>query len=267
MISKLIDRLLSPVRDGLARALVSAGLRPNHVTVLGMLLTVGAGVAIALGPGFWRTWALGLLVAAGAADLLDGAMAKRGSLKTPFGGLLDSTCDRIGDAALFLGTAFHFLVPDEADPAARANLTLGLLAGLGLLWAYLVSYVRARADEACAQAHGGFWQRPERLVTLLLGLAFHHMTIATWVLGIWPATTVAHRLWRAARTCPAAPGGPPRPAPDLGPPGLAGVVLWRWRRGTIPFDIQAGMVVALCVFVDLPAADPLREALARWVGA
>jgi len=47
--SELINCVVSPCRDGVARGLLRVGLRPNHVTVLGMLLTVGAGVAIASG--------------------------------------------------------------------------------------------------------------------------------------------------------------------------------------------------------------------------
>lgn len=265
MISELINRLLSPCRAVLARALIRLGLRPNHVTVLGMLLTVGAGVAVAAGPACWRTWAVGFIVAAGAADLLDGAMAKVGSLKTPFGAALDSVCDRVGDAALYLGMVFYYL----AEPAGwgggepGGNLTLAAVSGVGLVWAYLVSYIRARAEAEMAgiAAGGGFWQRPERLVTLILGLGFHHLPTTVWILGTLPATTVAHRLWRARRELLG------RPVAADEPRGLLGVVLWRHRRGTIAFDVYAGAIILMCVFWNVPAADPLRRALARLVGA
>jgi len=279
MISNLIGRLVRPVREGVARGLLRVGLRPNHVTVLGMLLTVGAGVAVATGKAWWP-WAVGLVVAAGACDMLDGAMAQLGGAKSRFGGVLDSICDRVSDAALYLGPAAYFVVRPDGPPGAAPNLTLGLLAAAGLVWAYLVSYVRARAERVVPWCGGGFWQRGERVVTILLGLAFGHLVIAVWILGLWPLTTVAHRLWRARRACEAQDGRMDESAARLGglagrgrraraiePRGLAGLLLWRWERGTVPFDLHAGTVIAMLVFVNLPEADPLRGLLARLVGA
>jgi len=241
-------------------------MRPNHVTVVGMLLTVAAGVAVACGRAHWRPLAIGLLIGAGACDLLDGAMANLGRLRTCFGAILDSVNDRIGDAALFLGAAFYFaLHPDEPDEPA--NLTLALLAALGLLWAFLTSYLRTRATEEGAEAYGGFWQRGERVVTMLLGIAFLHLATAVWILGIFPLATVAHRLWRAHRTCPQADGSPGTTPRDDEPRGLLGIILFRWRRGTVPFDIQAGATVALLVLLDMPPVDPLRRLVEWLVGA
>jgi len=263
MVSRLIDILVAPVRDGLARGLVRTGLRPNHVTVLGMLCTVGAGVAIAAGQDYWRAWAVSLLVAAGACDLLDGSMANVGGLRTRFGAVLDSTCDRVSDAALYFGIVFYYVMRPAEWGAAAPNITLAVLAAAGLVWAYLVSYIKARAGNEGADAGGGFWQRAERVVTILLGLSFHHLPTAVWILGLAPIATVAHRLWRARRACAAAEGGE---APGDGPPGFWGVLLWRWKRGTIPFDLQAGATIAALVFWDLPPIDPLREAVARLIG-
>jgi len=279
MISHRIARLIHPIREGLARALLYVGLRPNHITVLGMLLTVGAGVAVAAGKAWWP-WAVGLVVAAGACDMLDGTMAQLGGAKSRFGGILDSICDRVGDGALYLGPALYFAARPDAPAPAEANLTLVLLAGLGLLWAYLTSYIRARAETVVPWCGGGFWQRGERVVTILLGLAFGHLVVAVWILGLWPLTTVAHRLWRARRACAVQDGrmdesavrlgglaGRGRRARAIEPRGLAGLLLWRWDRGTVPFDLHAGAVIAMLVFVNLPEADPLRDLLALLVGA
>ena len=260
MVSKLINILVGPVRDGLARGLVRAGLRPNHITLLGMLCTLGAGVAIAAGRDHWRAWAVSLLVGAGACDLLDGSMANVGGLRTRFGAVLDSTCDRASDAALYLGMAFYYMTRPDEWGGASPNVTLAVLAGAGLVWAYLISYIKARAGNEGVEAGGGFWQRPERVVTILLGLGFHHLPTAVWILGVAPIATVAHRLWRVRRGCAAA-------APGDGPDGFWGVLLWRWRRGTLPFDLQAGATIAALVFWDLPPIDPLREVVARLIGA
>jgi CDP-diacylglycerol--glycerol-3-phosphate 3-phosphatidyltransferase len=267
MISRQIGRFFSYLRDRLARVLVRLGVRPNVLTVLGMLLTVGAGVGLALGPACWRTWVVGLLVAAGACDLLDGAMAKLGRLESRFGGVLDSVCDRVSDAALYLGPALYFIAwPDDPHPVeARPNLTLVLLAGAGLLWASLISYIKARAEVAGARGGGGFWQRPERIVTILLGAAFGHVTTAIWILGLWPLATVAHRIWHARLSCAAAEAG--GTVDDRVPQGLLAVLLWRWKRGTVLFDIHAGTVILMLIFWDIPAIDPLRDLAAWWVGA
>ena len=264
MISDLIARLMCPARDAIGRALLRLGLTPNVITLLGMLFTVGVGVAAALGQACWRPWAFTLVIAAGACDMLDGAMAKLGDRRTRFGAIFDSTCDRVGDAALYLGPAFYYIVRPDAPPGTPANLTLVGLAGLGLLWAYLISYIRARASNEGLRADGGFWQRPERIVTVWLGLGFHHLPTALWILGIAPAATVLHRLWRVRQA--------DRPQPalwavnDYGPPGLAGVLLFRWPRGTLAFDIQAGATILALLFWDLPAIDPLRTVLGGLVG-
>ena len=264
--SELINRVIAPCRDGVARGLVRVGLRPNHITALGMLLTVAAGVAIACGREYWRAWAVTLIIAAGACDILDGAMAKVAGRVTRFGAIFDSTCDRASDAALFLGPVFYYLLrPDaEGHDAAAPNVTMAALAGLGLVWAQATSYLRARAVAEGAEAHGGFWQRGERVVTMLLGLAFHHLSTAVWILGVAPVATVVHRLWRAARTTPGPDGSPPNPPAEDEPRGLLGVLLFRWRRLTVPFDIQAAGTIALLVFVSFPEPDWLRQ-LVAWL--
>jgi len=277
MISKQIGRFYIYPRNIVAGALMGLGLRPNHLTVLGMLLTLGAGVSLAAGRAYWPTWFVGLLVGAGACDLLDGAMAKLGRLESRFGGFLDSVCDRIGDAALYLGPAFYYIArPGAPEADARPNLTLAMLAVVGLVWAYLISYIKARAETAGGRAGGGFWQRPERVVTILLGAGFGHLATALWILALWPLTTIAHRIWVAARTCiavdRAASESAGRPAasdesPDAGLRGLPGLVLWRWRRGTVPFDIHAGTVILMLVFWDIPETDWLRDLLARLLPA
>jgi len=284
VISNQIARFYLYPRDAVAHALIRVGVRPNHMSILGLLLTIGAGVGLAAGRAYWPTWCVGLLVGAGACDLLDGALAKLGGMETRFGAALDSICDRIGDAALYLGPAFYFIrLPDEPEAAgARPNLTLALLACIGLVWAYLISYIKARAEAAGGRGGGGFWQRPERVVTIILGAGFGHVATALWILALWPLATVAHRLWRAARTCAAADRAAGAPAgaaeaagasaavaglPDDNPRGLLGLVLWRWRRGTAAFDVHAGAVIAMVVFWHIPETDWLRDLLARWVGA
>jgi CDP-diacylglycerol--glycerol-3-phosphate 3-phosphatidyltransferase len=266
MISELIGRIFSWWREALARALIKAGVRPNLLTILGMLFTVGAGAALAAGRAYWLPATATMLFMAGACDLLDGAIAKLGDLRSRFGAVLDSTLDRLGDAALYIGLALYFMFrPGETGEDARMNVTLVALALAGLVWAYLISYIKARAENEGAQGGGGFWQRPERILTILLGAAFGHVQTAVWILGIWPLTTVAHRIWHARRTCAAVDAAGGGEAAAVAPQGPLALVLWRWGRGTLPFDLHAGAVILMVVLWDIPLVDPLRDLAAWWV--
>ncbi len=264
MILEHVGALFTWLTRGCSRGLLGLGLRPNHVTVVGMLLTVGAGVALAAGRAGWPV-AAGLIVAAGGCDMLDGTMATLGGLKSRLGGIVDSVADRVSDAALYLGPLVYFArQPDAGGPP---NLTLMVLAGAGLTWAYLISYIRARAECEVVFAGGGFWQRGERVVTILLGTLFGHVTTAVWILGLWPLTTVAHRAWRAGAACRLVREGRQGEVEGLQPRGLWKVVLWGHPRGGVPFDLHAGAVILLLVFVDVPAVDPLGLLVARLGGA
>ena len=160
------------------------------------------------------------------------------------------------------------MVRPDAPSGTPPNLTLALLAATGLLWAYLISYVRARAEAEMSWCGGGFWHRGERVAAVLLGVAFGHLTTAVWILGIWPLATVGHRVWRAARGCAGTPGALAVAADaPAGPTGLSGLVLWRWKRGSVPFDLHAAAVIAMLVFWEVPEVDPLRTLLSGMVGA
>jgi phosphatidylglycerophosphate synthase len=202
---------------------------------------------------------------AGACDMLDGTMAKLGNLQSRFGGILDSCCDRVSDFALYAGAGGYFLLHPgvAADGSPQPNLTLVLLAAMGFLWGFLISYIKARAENVVPSCGGGFWQRGERVVTFLTGLTFCHLTTIVWILGIWPLATVAHRLWRARRACAMGPGASAEAIEALRPQGWLALVLWKWDRRGIPFDIHVGIPILMLALWDIPAADPLREFLAH----
>ena len=100
-----------------ARALQRIGFTPNAVTLLGFLVTCVAAVLVAMG--HLRIGAL-VFLAGGALDLFDGALARLSNKTTPFGAMLDSLMDRLGEAALYLGLTIYAL---SVDPDSR-NLTL-----------------------------------------------------------------------------------------------------------------------------------------------
>jgi CDP-diacylglycerol--glycerol-3-phosphate 3-phosphatidyltransferase len=155
-------RLVGP----LARALIRAGIRPNVITTVGTMIVVGSGVAF--GMGHVRLGGL-LLLASGVFDILDGEVARQGGMMTTFGAFYDSTLDRVGEAAVFAGLAIYF--ERGGVPAERQTLALAI-ALTGLAMSMLVSYARARAEGLGLECKVGWFERPERMVlVIVMGLA------------------------------------------------------------------------------------------------
>ena len=143
----------------LARGLHRVGVTANAITVVGVLITfAGSGLLAAAQP----LPALVVLLAGALADTLDGQLAKVAGGGTRFGAFLDSTLDRVSDAALACGGA--------ALGAARGDAILFWSALVGLVASFLVSYVRAKAESMGATATVGLMPREVRLTVLLVGI-------------------------------------------------------------------------------------------------
>jgi len=156
-------RLASSLRGGVApvaRGLHGLGVRANTVTVLGLFLTVvGVALLAAAQPGA----ALLVLLLGTLCDTLDGQLARAAGGGTPFGSFLDSTLDRLSDAALAIGAVqLGTTLPD-------ATLYGG---GLTLLVAsFLVPYIRAKAESLGESASVGIAPREARIALYLVGVA------------------------------------------------------------------------------------------------
>jgi CDP-diacylglycerol--glycerol-3-phosphate 3-phosphatidyltransferase len=144
----------------LARALRAAGVSANAVTVVGVVLTVAGAALVALE---MPLAGLLTLIVGSLADTLDGVVARASGGGTPVGAFLDSTADRIADAALFSAAAWL--------GAARADPLLFWAALAALSGSFLVSYVRAKAESLGVRATVGPAPREARLLVVLLGLA------------------------------------------------------------------------------------------------
>ena len=148
----------------------------------------------------------GMMILAGLCDLLDGPVARRQSRVSKFGAFLDSILDRYADLILFLGLLVYY---------AQVNRFLyAFLAGAAMAGSVMVSYAQARAESLVPTSEIGFFERPERLVLMILGALFNRMPIALWILAIGPNITVIHRIlhtWK--QTKQSAPGeGVPAPS-------------------------------------------------------
>ncbi len=155
------------VRDGFvklvgpfARALIRWGVSPNTITTAGALVVIASAVAFGMGK---MHWGGALLLASGIFDILDGQVARNGNRASTFGAFYDSTLDRVGETAVFLGIAVWFA--QGGVPAARMPLAVGL-AITALSASMLVSYTRARAEGLGLECKVGIAQRAERFVVL-----------------------------------------------------------------------------------------------------
>lgn len=178
------------------RLLAKTSITPNAVTCFGLLLTVGAAALIATG----HLFAAGFVVlVAGLFDLLDGALARLTNQTTRFGAVLDSTIDRLAEAALLLGILIFY---------AREQSTLGiLLVGVALPSSLLVSYIRARAETAGVNCQVGLFTRTERVIVLALGLLLSQISyaliVALAIIAAFSFFTAGQRLfyvWQQTKT-------------------------------------------------------------------
>ena len=197
-VRRAVRGALGPVVSLLDRA----GVKPDHVTWFGLLVTVAGGVA--MGMGHFRIGAL-IATAGSLMDTLDGGLARAQNGVTRWGAFLDSTTDRIADAALFLGiAAFYARVPLVMMTSEDVTLVLQLgppelrerfltqamdswlsaiAAVTALAGAFLVSYTRARMEGLGVECRVGWFERPERLVVLLGAALFGAgSTIMPWAL-------------------------------------------------------------------------------------
>lgn len=157
-----LERQYYAVTGPLVRRLVRAGVRPNTITTIGTLFVVASAFAYGFGAIRWGGF---LLLVSGLFDTLDGSVARESGTSTRFGAFYDSTLDRIGDGATFIGIASYLL---HAPDVAYRNLAI-ILAMVATLASLVVSYARARAEGIGITAKVGIAQRAERII--LLGVA------------------------------------------------------------------------------------------------
>jgi CDP-diacylglycerol--glycerol-3-phosphate 3-phosphatidyltransferase len=173
-VSIVPDRLARTTRGGfapIARRLHALGVSANAVTVVGCLITVAGTALLAAGqPGA----ALVVLLLGTLSDTLDGQIARAAGGGTRFGAFLDSTLDRLSDAALAIAAVYlgvSILEPRSVLPTGVAAAVL-YWSGLTLLVSsFLVSYIRAKAESLGEGASVGLAPREARIAIYLIGVA------------------------------------------------------------------------------------------------
>ena len=180
------SRFKTPVQraaDPIARLLLRARVRPNHLTVAG--LGVSCLAAWAFADGFLRTGAA-LLTVAGLFDLFDGSLARLAGQDTDFGAFLDSVVDRYSDLVVLLGVVLYY---------HRAADTTGVfLTMVALVGTIMTSYTKARAQSIGVACEIGLIERPERLIVLIAGATFNQLTPAMIALAVLTNLTALQRI-------------------------------------------------------------------------
>src|SRR4249919_48363 len=148
-------KVWSPIGD----LLLLLGVSPNTVTLVGTLGVVAG--ALVCFPQGWLLAGVLVITAFVFSDMIDGYMARTSGQITPFGAFLDSTLDRIGDAAIFGGLAMYYVGP--GDNKAFAGLAIYCLS-----MGSVTSYARAKAESLGMQAKVGIAERADRLVAILV---------------------------------------------------------------------------------------------------
>ena len=158
---QVIYKILNPF----VRGLIRAGLTPNMITTIGLVLNIGVAIIFIIaaertnrGDLSYVGWAGALVLFAGLFDMLDGQVARLGNMSSRFGALYDSVLDRYSELILFLGICYYLIAHDY--------FLSSLFAFIALIGSMMVSYTRARAEGLGIECKGGLMQRPERVVTI-----------------------------------------------------------------------------------------------------
>ena len=164
------------------------GIRPNTVTLFGLMGTIGCSVLIALGH---MTWAGILLLVMGPVDAMDGALARLRNEASEWGAFVDAVTDRYSELFLFLGFLIHYML--------IANPTGVILSYMAAAGSVLVSYVKARADASKLDANVGLLTRVERYIVLIPGLIFNLPLPALTIIAFLANFTALQRILRVRR--------------------------------------------------------------------
>ena len=171
-----------------ARFFRALRLSPNAVTIIGFAVTVAA--AYLVGSGWLLAGGIVFLLGGGL-DLMDGALARLTGTASPFGALMDSVFDRLGEASLFVGLAVYGVRADFSQDYLMFFITVLLLA---LIFSQGVSYLRARGEGLGIFTRAGLMTRPERVVLLGVGLIVDQIEWFLLAIAVVSCLTLIQRM-------------------------------------------------------------------------
>ena len=182
-LAEIRGSIASRITNPLVGALSKSGLTPNALTFIGLAINIGAAYLVATNHFLWGGI---LILLSGLFDLLDGALARFSSQATRFGAILDSTVDRISEAAIFCALLICYV-----PKGATVEVWLIFAALIG---SFLVSYIKARGEGLGLECRIGLFTRAQRVIVLAIGLLVNQVLIALWILVPLVYITVIQRL-------------------------------------------------------------------------
>ena len=237
-----------PLR-AIIRACVALRIHPNTLTVVGVLINVGAAWALAYGR---FALAFVILLVANIFDFIDGKVAYLTNTVSKFGAFWDSTLDRFSDLALWTGLIVLYSRLGRSDYV--------LITALTLVFSIMTSYARARAESLVEKCKVGFLERPERIVLFIIGAGSNRMAAVLWVILVLSILAVANRIHYTYLVL----NRLPMPSRE----GVRGffnrAFFWTDERATLPFDLW---VIAILSFVWLTPPDWLGDPMASGPGS
>jgi len=227
---------------------VALRIHPNILTLVGVIINVGAAWAIAE-----RRFLLAgvVMICANIFDFIDGKVAHELHLESRFGAFWDSTLDRFSDLALFMGLIYLYSTQGRTDYV--------MIAGITLIFTIMTSYARARAECLIEKCKVGFMERPERIVLFMIGAFTNRFAGVLWVILSLSVLTVANRIYYTYLAL----NELPMPTRQ----GLRGAFnrafFWQDPRTTVPYDMW---VLSILGFVWLVPPDWLGDPTATGPG-
>ena len=159
-------------------------INPNTLTLFGLFLSLVSAIFFAK---LELLWAGAFLLASGFFDALDGLVARANNRITRFGGFLDSVCDRFADAAIIIGAMYGGLTQLYSIP-------YWLTGSFAIFGSLMVSYTRARAEAAGADASIGFGDRPVRMIIIISGAFLNLINWAISLIVVLSFITIFQRI-------------------------------------------------------------------------
>ena len=178
-----IGLFFGAIINRIVRWLALSKIHPNVLTFLGLLINIWAAWLFAKGE---FRWAGVVVTGAAVFDMVDGRVARATDQVTRFGGFFDSVLDRYSDLALFMGLLVYY-------SSINRNFYI-VLTAIVMTGSVMISYTRARAENAIPKCKVGFLERPERVVLIIIGALTDHMAQVLWVIAVLSNWTVIQRM-------------------------------------------------------------------------
>ncbi len=231
---------LAWIRDSIAHGIIRARIPPNALTLAGPVAMAFVFWPVLEGRLQLAGWVVLLAVAF---DSLDGAVARTSGRVSRFGAYLDSVVDRYADMLLLFALLVHVL--QAFSPESRP-LWFGLWCATAV-GTVGTSYARARAEVLIPNCAVGFLERPERTVTIIIGLWAGNVHIAILIMALWSnliavqRVVFTHRILRHG---------------EASAETASRFLYWRYARGSAEHTMQSVAFTLLLIFGHLLLPTP-----------